>query len=481
MTEQFEHGYAVIIGVDDNEIKQLVLSDVAKDIKALHDVIVHPKRCGYKPENVKLISGKESTKNNIEEALYWLQDKVDADEKATAVIYYSGHGAVVKDQYYLIPYDLGNVRRLHTKAIKAEDIMIQIADIHAKRMLIVRDCCHAGGMKIKSLDVDSRTPVLNSVAFPLDLPETKSVPSFEPNGKDVSLLATGEGRAILNSSTGAQSSYMRKDGKMSVFTYHLIEALTGHAPHEDGDKTVLVTDVMSYVTRHVAETVRADNMEQTPVMRTTGVFPIAQLIGGQGVAKGLGGVLPNPLEALPTVNFNQQGQTVTGTQINAAGNANIGQIGDNINTGGGSYTGSVNTGGGSYVAGDQNVQHGDVVHGDKVGGDKFTGDKITTGTISGNSGVVIGRNTTVTVDNSSTAHNTTTPGDTFNMSGDFRGSNVNVKSTLENVTQSISTLPYADDSAKADIVRLVAQLDALLKQVPAAERQKLSAETETLL
>ena len=485
MAEQFEHGYAIIIGVDDNEIKRLALPDVAKDVKALHDVIVHPERCGYKAENVKMLSGAESTKENIFDALYWLQDKVKEDGDATAVIYYSGHGMVDKGQYYLIPYNIGELRRVRQSAIKAEDLTAEIAAIQSKRMLVMLDCCHAGGMDIKSVDAE---PVINSAAFPLDLPDTKDIPTFASGSKDVSLLADGEGRAILNSSTGAQSSYMRKDGKMSLFTYHLIEAPTGHAPHEDGDKTVLVTDVMSYVTRHVEQTAQAEGRAQTPVMRTTGVFPIAQLIGGEGLAKGMGAIPPDPLEPLPeagtTVNFNQQGQTVSGTQINTGGDAHIGQIGDTINTGGGSYVTGVNTGGGDFTMGNKTVNQGDVVHGDKftgdkVMGDKIDGDKISIGNISGSSGIAIGRGATSTVDHST--HTTTTSGDTFNMSGNFQGANVNIKSTLENVTQSISTLPYADASAKAELVRLVAQLDVLLKRVPTAEGAKLSTETEALL
>jgi hypothetical protein len=105
-------------------------------------------------------------------------------------------------------------------------------------------------------------------------------------------LKDGEGRAVLNSSTGAQSSFVRADRKMSLFTYHLIEALTGHAPHPDDATVVYVTDVMSWVTHQVKKSAREQGRDQTPVMKTSGVFPIAQLIGGQGVAKGLGNCRP---------------------------------------------------------------------------------------------------------------------------------------------------------------------------------------------
>lgn len=381
MSKLFEHGYAVVVGVDDNNITKLALPTVAKDVQAVHDVLVHPERCAYKPDNVKLLKGADSTGKNILDALFWLQEKVEGDAEATAVIYYSGHGMVDKatDKYYLIPYDIRSMSRVRVDAIAAEQLTTEISAVQARRTLVILDCCHAAGMDVKDVNLEALADDSNVIAapFPLDLPETKDIPDLgvEPGGKAVSDLLDGEGRAILNSSTGAQSSFIRTDGSMSLFTYHLIEALTGHAPHPDDATVVYVTDVMSWVTHQVKKSAKAQNRDQTPVMRTSGVFPVAQLIGGQGVAKGLGGTPPDPLAPLPSAGttYNQQNQTVHGNQVNVGDHAQIGQIGNTINTGGG-----------EYVGGDKTV--GDTVHGDKVGGDK-----ISVGNISGSSGIAIGR------------------------------------------------------------------------------------------
>ncbi|MFO7540175.1 MAG: caspase family protein, partial [Chloroflexota bacterium] len=321
MSTIFEHGYALIVGVNDNRIQRLALPDVAKDVQAVYEVLVHPERCAYKPENVKLLKGEESTRQNILEGLYWLQDKVKEDGEATAVIYYSGHGMVDKntDQYYLVPYDIQELSRLRAHALRAEDLTAEISAVNAKRMLAILDCCHAGGMDVKDVDLEAIDASANveAAAFPLELPETKSVPLFEaaPGEKSVHDLKEGDGRAILNSSTGAQSSFVRTDRAMSLFTYHLIEALTGHAPHPDDATVVYVTDVMSWVTHQVKKSAREQGRDQTPVMRTSGVFPIAQLIGGQGLSKGIGQLPPDPLEPLPPASGGMQagGSIVTGT------------------------------------------------------------------------------------------------------------------------------------------------------------------------
>jgi hypothetical protein len=351
MSDVFEHGYALVIGVDANQIPRLALPAVAKDVQAVYDVLIHPKRCAYKEENVKFLKGEASTREEIMEALYWLQEKVKADPEATAVLYYSGHGMEDKNanQYYLIPYNIQDLGRVRTYAIRADDFSAEVSAIGARRMLAILDCCHAAGMEVKDVAVTA----VESTAFPLELPETKDIPDLEiePGGKAVSDLAEGEGRAILNSSTGSQSSYVRSDGAMSLFTYHLIEALTGHAPHPDDATVVYVTDVMSWVTHKVKQSAKDQGRDQTPVMRTSGVFPVAQLIGGQGVSKGLGGTPPDPLEPLPA---------------------------------------AIHTGGGDFVGGDK-------VGGDKIGGDKVGGDKITVGNISGSQGIAIGSGASASV------------------------------------------------------------------------------------
>ncbi len=84
---------------------------------------------------------------------------------------------------------------------------------------------------------------------------------------------------------------------MSLFTYHLIEALTGHAPHPDEATVVYVTDVMSWVTREVKRSAAREGRDQTPVMRTSGVFPLAQLLGGRG--RPAAEAAPDPLAPLP--------------------------------------------------------------------------------------------------------------------------------------------------------------------------------------
>ncbi|RLC76484.1 MAG: caspase family protein [Chloroflexi bacterium] len=296
----FTHGHALLIGVDENHVSGYALPAVAQDIQALADVLIHPQRCAYPAGNVKTLTGQEATRQGILDGLEWLQERIKAatSENTTAIVYYTGHGwrtgSADPSEPYLIPYDIRE-GKIKSRALRATDFAEAVGELKPRRLLVVLDCCHAGGMGVKG------------VPLPVGYVETAMTPSLLMEGersvgsakgaKGLETLAQGTGRAVLSSSTGEQRSYLRQDGKMSIFTYHLVEALTGHAQPQEGATEVLVSDLMGHVWRRVPPSARADwNRDQTPDYQVSGNFPIALLLGGKGLSKGQ--LAPDPLEPL---------------------------------------------------------------------------------------------------------------------------------------------------------------------------------------
>jgi hypothetical protein len=75
-------------------------------------------------------------------------------------------------------------------------------------------------------------------------------------------------------------------------------------------------------------------------------------------------------------------------------------------------------------------------------------------------------------------------GDTFDMSGNFSGAIVNIKSKLENVTQTVNNMPNADSSEKQELQALIEQLQAELEKAPpelASEAEAVAQTTEVLV
>jgi hypothetical protein len=384
MNAQFSNGYALLIAVDENIVPKWSLPVVGKDVAALAQVFSHPERCAYSQDNVKVVSGKNATRQGILDGLAWLAARLAADSSgnATAVIYYSGHGwrdvSATPASYYLLPADFReNAPRL--TALRAADFADAVEDLRPQRLLVILDCCHAAGMAVKGIEPGgagnegAATVAAGYVgsAIPAALfMGAGQAAAPEAVSKGFDLLTQGAGRAVLSSSQGEQLSYMRKDGAMSIFTYHLIEALTGHAQPVEGAGEVLVSDVMSHVTRRVPQSALHDyGQQQTPDFQNRGNFPIALLLGGKGVSKGT--VAPDPL-ALASGGFTigkiEAVNLAFGNQVIDQRGANI-HVGDRtaIDTGGGVYVGgSVQTGGGDFVGRDKiTVQQG-------IGGDELT-------------------------------------------------------------------------------------------------------------
>ena len=265
----FTNGYALIIGVNDNLIPNYALPTVAKDAAALHKVLIHPERCAYPADNVRLLTGSDASRAGIYAGLSWLKERLAADrsDNTTAVLYYSGHGAVNEDDksYYFLPYDMR--LPMLDSLLRADEVAAEIEKVRPRRMLVILDCCHAGGMGIKGDDPLVAEGVIKAAA--------------PAEARSVVALMQGQGRAVLSSSTAAESSYVRSDRKMSIFTYHLVEALTGHAQPE-GATDVLVSDVMGYVSRAVPRSAHDEyNVAQTPVYEMSGEnFPVALLLWG---------------------------------------------------------------------------------------------------------------------------------------------------------------------------------------------------------
>jgi len=69
--------------------------------------------------------------------------------------------------------------------------------------------------------------------------------------------------------------------------------------------------------------------------------------------------------------------------------------------------------------------------------------------------------------------------DRFNMSGDFRGAIINIKSTLTNVQQSIGDIRTSDETARKELETLVGQLSDALQKVPEGHQEQAEAVAET--
>lgn len=470
----FTKGHAVVIGVGAD------LPNTVIDAEGLAKMLRDPERCAYPADHVRILTQEKAARNEVIDALDQLAKEVSAD--STVIIYFSGHGyelsTAIGKQYFLMPfgYDMSD---LSTTAISGPEFMAKLEAVKAQKMLILLDCCHAGGMDREELV--AKAPGITFTKAPMP-PEAAR------------LLGEGTGRVIIASSQADQKSYTGYP--YSQFTQALLEALAGaDAAQQDG--FARAADLAMYTGRTVP---RYTKDRQIPVLNFDQAdnFPVAYYAGGDTQPKGLpaeaqrqespadedsanqpstttihaentgsggqavgdhnkvggagsvaadtitGDVMmgenarkinaENYIERQDVQNnttFDQSGQTVHGNQTN---------INDNVNTAGGAFIGgNVNTGGGDFVGRDKHIG-GDDVRGDKIARDKVAGDKMNVGNISG-SNVAIGRGAQVHVNQDATA-------------------------TVNDITAALQPVLMAAQSAPAAIrADAVAKADALQAEV----------------
>jgi hypothetical protein len=276
MSEQFTHGYALLTGVGACAYPKWSLEVTVRDMVAVQSILTNADLCAYPADanHVRLLHDAGATSSAIMEGLDWLREQAGADPEATVVIYYSGHGWLdeATGRYYLLPHDVEPFD-IAGSALQAEAFAEAIRQIPARRLLVLIDSCHAEGMASAKDEPSLKIPSgFAEAAVPKDLAES---------------LKEGEGRAVFTSSRGEQRSWVRPDNSLSIYTYHLIEALQG-AGNQPGDKAVHVSNLMNYLGKAVPESARKlCHAEQTPFFDTAAEdFSVAVLRGGKGLPAG---------------------------------------------------------------------------------------------------------------------------------------------------------------------------------------------------
>jgi len=255
MSEMFTHGYALIVGVGAD---LLVTID---DARGIADLLRDPARCAYPADHVQLLTGEGARRADILTALDKLAAQTAFDPDAAAIVYFSGHGLETPG-YYLMPfsYDLAD---LSSTAVSGAEFTGKLRALKAKKLLVLLDCCHAGGIG-----------EVKGVAF---------AKSPTPPGL-FDALGVGSGRVILASSRKDEVSYTGKP--YSVFTSALLEALAGYGAFEyDGYARVL--DAAMWLGRKVPD--RTDD-KQHPIVKVSNLednFALAYYAAGDKQPKKL--------------------------------------------------------------------------------------------------------------------------------------------------------------------------------------------------
>ncbi|MEH2370175.1 caspase family protein [Nostoc sp.] len=245
MIQTFKQGYAVIVGVGAD------LPVTIDDATAIANLLRDSSRCAYPVEQVRLLTGQEANARNILSALSWLADVTGKDD--TVIVYFSGHGMETPD-YYLMPYGY-NLGNLQGTAILGSTFTQHLQAIQAQKLLVILDCCHAGGQAEAKGAIKSPLP-----------------PSA------IAQLGSSSGRVILASSRKDEVSWTGQP--YSVFTAALLEAMAGYGAFEQ-DGYARILDLAMWLGRKVPERTQD---KQHPIIKISNLednFALAWYAAGE--------------------------------------------------------------------------------------------------------------------------------------------------------------------------------------------------------
>lgn len=347
MSTTFTHGHALVIGVGAD------LPNTVDDAQGIARILADPERCAYPASQVQVCTGEGAGRSQILAALDGLAQRAAGED--TVLVYYSGHGyrvaSTTGEAFYLLPYGY-DLQRLYQTAVSGAEFTAALRAIPARKLLVLLDCCHAGGVG------EAKAPGVTLAKAPLP-PEA------------LALLAEGDGRVLIASSKEDEFSYAGRP--YSAFTLALIEALCGQGVAKQ-DGAVRVADLALHARQMVPGRTR---QRQHPILHFEHAdnFAVAYYAGGDPKPKGLPfdvepEIEPEPGAWRPSagvvqhIGAVQDNAAVVGVIQGGAGPIHVGgqqHYGDQITATGGS---AVSTGSGVAVAGKGNV----VITG-RVGGD----------------------------------------------------------------------------------------------------------------
>lgn len=301
--------YAFLIGVGSTAWQNWSLPVTVRDVEVVHGILTDEGLCGFVNDanRMCILKNSDATRQGILIGLNRLAQHTSNDPNATVVIYYSGHGFADKatGRYFLLPHD-AKPFNISGSAISGEEFTAALLQIPARRVLVFLDTCHAAGMTTAK-----DQPII-------EIPD-QFIQAAMPKGL-VDDLKQGAGRAVFSSSTGEQKSWVRPDGSLSIYTYHLIEAFQG-AGSQPGDTVVRLSNLVNHLSKAVPKSAREMcDAEQTPFYDwSTEDFPVALLRGGKGLPSG--GWAAVEREAAERIASMQ----ITG-DANVIGNSNVVQV-----------------------------------------------------------------------------------------------------------------------------------------------------------
>jgi len=240
--------YVLAIGISNYDDRELRLQFPAKDASDFTQALIRQAGLLYESVDVKLLTDRRATAENIRDGLSWLQ--TETTNRDIAMLYIAGHG--VNDNFgdfFFMPVN-ADINRINSTCVSYTDIKRTTTTV-AGKLIVFMDACHSGNVLGNS---QQRAGLITQAVSDL-------------TGAD-------SGPVVFTSSTGRQFSLEAPEWNNGAFTKALVEGLTGKADLL-GRKTITIKSLDYYIANRVKELTGGKQSPTTIIPRSIPDFPIA--------------------------------------------------------------------------------------------------------------------------------------------------------------------------------------------------------------
>ncbi len=225
--------HLLIVGIDEYQNPKYNLNYAVADASGFQESVEKGLSKITSKTHVYFIKNGDAVRDKIISKLTEIASV--ANPQDIFIFYYAGHGVMdgkVEKEFYLVPTDVtqlyGDEGGLQQKGISAKELKQIASGIPAQKQLYILDACQSAG-------------ALASVAATRGAAEEKAIAQ----------LARSTGTHWLTASGSQQFATEFDELGHGVFTYALLEAISGKA--DSGDKRVTVNELKAYIESRVPE------------------------------------------------------------------------------------------------------------------------------------------------------------------------------------------------------------------------------------
>ncbi len=222
--------YVLAIGINTYKNSSLNLNYAQNDAEAFVELIKKESDVLFDKVETHELYNEEATRTNILGVLDLLSNKIKPGD--VFYFYYAGHGSMVDEQFYFVPTNstrLYSKDKLSKEGISAEQLRNKFQKISALKQLVIIDACQSGG----------------SAELLAQRGSTEE--------KAMAQLSRSAGIHVLSAAGSEQFATEFDELGHGVFTYALLEALSGKADGAPKDGKVTIYELKSYIDSLVPE------------------------------------------------------------------------------------------------------------------------------------------------------------------------------------------------------------------------------------